>query len=348
METVNTSKKDEPLKSLAVGLGFFTFYDHKGRTLHALFQSIGEPVSMSLGIGQRKTSILFGESEDQIVQFLDNLVEKSQRPEPQKLSVFQWNVRASHWSMQSTEMARPLASVILPQHTKTKVLDDMELFLSDKTKTFYRSHGIPYRRSYLFYGIPGSGKTSFAQALAGHFGCSISLLQPADPSLTDQSLREAVVSLPKRTIFVLEDIDSLFTKSRAKSVNSAISFSGLLNALDGVGSGKGQICILTTNHKDNLDPALIRKGRVDEQVQFLPANNEQMKLMWEAFYPDHFEEADKFASLLRDGLRGKPVATSSLQHFFVTNRLTSAEEALCKIGEIVDELQYQESVSAGF
>ena len=28
-------------------------------------------------------------------------------------------------------------------------------------------HGVPYRRGYLFYGEPGSGKTSFIHALAG-------------------------------------------------------------------------------------------------------------------------------------------------------------------------------------
>jgi len=44
------------------------------------------------------------------------------------------------------------------------VISDIDSFLSPETYRFYTSHGIPYKRSYLFHGVPGSGKTSFLQA----------------------------------------------------------------------------------------------------------------------------------------------------------------------------------------
>jgi len=76
-----------------------------------------------------------------------------------------------------------------------------------------------------------------------------------------------VQELPEDTIVVIEDIDALFGKDRAsKNAKSPLSFSGLLNALDGVGAASGQIYILTTNLREQLDSALIRKGRVDFQV----------------------------------------------------------------------------------
>ena len=46
-----------------------------------------------------------------------------------------------------------------------------------------------------------------------------------------------------------------------------LSYSGLLNALDGVVSSDAQLVFMTTNHKQMLDPALIRPGRVDVQVR---------------------------------------------------------------------------------
>ena len=68
-------------------------------------------------------------------------------------------------------------------------------------------------------------------------------------------------------IVVIEDIDALFGKDRAsKNAKSPLSFSGLLNALDGFGAASGQIYILTTNLREQLDSALIHKGSVDFQV----------------------------------------------------------------------------------
>jgi len=39
-----------------------------------------------------------------------------------------------------------------------------------------------------------------------------------------------------------------------------LTFSGLLNAIDGVTSTEGRILFMTTNHEQRLDPALIRPG----------------------------------------------------------------------------------------
>jgi chaperone BCS1 len=50
--------------------------------------------------------------------------------------------------------------------------------------------------------------------------------------------------------------------------------SGLLNALDGVGSQEGRILIMTTNHIDHLDEALIRPRRVDRNVFFKLADKD--------------------------------------------------------------------------
>ena len=87
-------------------------------------------------------------------------------------------------------------------------------------------------------------------------------MQPTHPDMTDDSLQAAVSKLPDKTIVVFEDIDSLFDNARrGRVVQSKLTFSWLLNALDGVGGGShGQIFILTTNLRDQLDPALIRSG----------------------------------------------------------------------------------------
>ena len=85
--------------------------------------------------------------------------------------------------------------------------------------------------------------------------------------------------LPPHCIVLLEDVDTAGV-GRRDSVDatqeneskSAVTLSGLLNVLDGVSSQEGRILIMTTNHIEHLDEALIRPGRSDKKVHFKLAN----------------------------------------------------------------------------
>jgi chaperone BCS1 len=70
------------------------------------------------------------------------------------------------------------------------------------------------------------------------------------------------------------------------SQKSKLSFSGILNALDGVASHEGHLVIMTTNHRERLDKALIRPGRIDKEVEVKPASKDQMEKMFNFFYND--------------------------------------------------------------
>ena len=72
--------------------------------------------------------------------------------------------------------------------------------------------GIPYRRGYLLHGPPGSGKTSFIQALAGSLNYNICLLNLAERGLTDDKLNHLLGLVPDRSIILLEDVDSAFNR----------------------------------------------------------------------------------------------------------------------------------------
>lgn len=89
-----------------------------------------------------------------------------------------------------------------------------------------------------------------------------------------------------------------------------ITFSGLLNALDGVASAEERIIFLTTNHVENLDPALIRPGRVDLKEYFGDATETQIRGMFSRFYgPDKKALEDAFYERVKD----KRVSTAGLQ-----------------------------------
>ena len=73
------------------------------------------------------------------------------------------------------------------------------------------SSGIPFRRGYLLYGAPGSGKTSIIHSLAGELGLDIYIISLSKAGLDDSSLGSLISSLPEQCIAIMEDIDAAFT-----------------------------------------------------------------------------------------------------------------------------------------
>lgn len=206
--------------------------------------------------------------------------------------------RKDYWSKAGTFTTRSLASVILPAGIAEDVAQDMREFLS--SKKWYTERGIPWRRGYLFHGQPGTGKTSLIAALAGEIGFDIYVLNLSSKGLTDEGLLELLLQVPRKAVVLLEDVDAI-VNGREITVRegdnaSSVTFTGLLNALDGVASRPGQIVFMTTNHPEKLDPALVRPGRIDKQVEFKHATWQQVYDFFLHFYQsDDVALAGRFA-----------------------------------------------------
>ena len=181
---------------------------------------------------------------------------------------------------------RPLDSVILDDGVKERIVHDVREFLH--SGKWYYDRGIPYRRGYLLYGRPGSGKSSFVQALAGELDYNIAILNLSERGLTDDRLNYLLTIIPRRTLVLLEDADAAFhgrTQTDADGYRGAnVTFSGLLNAIDGVASAEERVLFLTTNHIERLDSALIRPGRIDMTVHLGDVTRSQAGNLWERFY----------------------------------------------------------------
>lgn len=205
--------------------------------------------------------------------------------------------RSTNWEkFGEPRRKRPIESVILDEGVKERIVADIRDFL-DSSKWYY-DRGIPYRRGYLLHGPPGSGKSSFIQALAGHLDYNIAILNLSERGLTDDRLNHLLTIIPKRTLVLLEDADAAFNNRRMQTDTDGyrganVTFSGLLNALDGVASAEERILFLTTNHIERLDSALIRPGRVDMTVRIGEATWWQASRLWDRFY-GQLDEYDVF------------------------------------------------------
>lgn len=246
-----------------------------------------------------------------------------------------YSVRNFDWvPLGEPRRKRPLGSVILDEGVKESVVSDAKDFLAQQQ--WYADRGIPYRRGYLLFGPPGSGKSSFIQALAGELDYSVAMVNLSEIGVTDDKLAFLLTKLPERTILLLEDVDSAFLNRRKKEADGyggpTVTFSGLLNALDGLSAGEERIAFLTTNHVELLDPALIRPGRVDMMVRIGEATRYQAAQMWERFYGDvdtdgknrdRFLERLDSLGLFREAKDGESVprtSTAAIQGLFLFNK----------------------------
>merc|ERR1712217_459242 len=107
----------------------------------------------------------------------------------------------------------------------------------------------------------------------------------------------------------------------------------------GVGKADGQILIMTTNHRERLNPALIRNGRADMHVEFTYASDHQIARMFARFYPTSTQSMQlQFVQKLRQILGERRLTTAALQHFFIVHRRSSASVALISVQDVVDEI----------
>lgn len=212
-----------------------------------------------------------------------------------RLTLYSVDRYGDDWRLADSKPRRSLDSVVLDAGVAKLLHDDIHEFFG--RREWYAQMGIPWRRGYLLYGPPGTGKTSAAYALAGELRLKLCALSLTNPKLTDSVMADLLQRTPPRSLILIEDIDAFFNAREKQDARIQISFSGLLNALDGVGAQEGRIVVLTTNHRERLDAALIRPGRIDLEIELGKATPSQLQGLLQRFYPD---AAERVARLVAD------------------------------------------------
>lgn len=150
-----------------------------------------------------------------------------------------------------------------------------EIRLFHDSRSWYEERGLTWRRGFLFHGLPGSGKTSLARATAEELDLPVHVFDLA--GMSNEDLRDAWDKMLKDTpcMAVIEDIDAVFhgrknvSPSGGMMASGGLTFDALLNCLDGIQQNAGVMVVVTTNHLEHVDPALVdRPGRIDRVVHF--------------------------------------------------------------------------------
>ncbi|XP_010276828.1 PREDICTED: AAA-ATPase At2g18193-like [Nelumbo nucifera] len=188
------------------------------------------------------------------------------------------------WGSINLDHPATFDTLAMDPELKKALIDDLDRFV--KRKDFYKKVGKAWKRGYLLYGPPGTGKSSLIAAMANYLKFDIYDLELSQLRY-DSELRRLLVATANRSILVIEDIDcSVQLHDRQfdgtyEVPNDQLTLSGVLNFIDGLWSSCGdeRIIVFTSNHKDRLDPALLRPGRMDMHIHMSYCTMEGFKLL---------------------------------------------------------------------
>lgn len=225
----------------------------------------------------------------------------------------------NNWKQESMGMnKRRIETVIMPNEENTLLLRTITDFVD--SEDWYIERGINYKKAFLFYGPPGTGKTSMIKALSYEIKRHIHFLNLSLVE-SDEQLNKLLSAIDlKTTIIVIEDIDAMSNithkrhdkpvedkqaddtpapaDDKHKETGSRLTLSGLLNQLDGLHNTHGMLLVMTSNHPEVLDEALIRDGRVDEKILFPSCTYDQIYMMFQNFYGDEIFTKNELLTVL--------------------------------------------------
>ena len=145
-------------------------------------------------------------------------------------------------------------------------------------------------------------------ALAGYLRRPLCVLNLGSIE-SDNDLFAAIIDSPPNAILLIEDVDCSRVSTQRKITRpkvvditdsdkeddddgeaKGVSKAGLLNALDGIMTPENRIFVMTTNHPENLDTALVRPGRADVHEKILNLEPDAQSILASKFYgPNLFE-----------------------------------------------------------
>ena len=212
----------------------------------------------------------------------------------------------SYWSHVVFEHPSTFETLAMDLEKKKMIIDDLITF--SKAGEFYARIGRAWKRGYLLYGPPGTGKSTMIAAMANLLGYDLYDLELT--AVKDNTeLRKLLIETSSKSIIVIEDIDcslDLTGQRRKKKEKreledeekdsrekkggimeekdgktSNVTLSGLLNFIDGLWSSCGgeRLIVFTTNYVEKLDPALVRKGRMDKHIELSYCGFEAFKML---------------------------------------------------------------------
>jgi ATP-dependent 26S proteasome regulatory subunit len=190
-----------------------------------------------------------------------------------------YNRHSDCWSKLSVvDAVQTVEQIFFPRGVMEGIVQTIDTFLGSQER--YVRYGRAYKLTFLLKGAPGMGKSTVARAIAHKLQRNLYMLNLANVK-GDGDLVEIFRDIKPNSVLVIEDMDSFFVGRKPGESPVGLSFSAIINILDGsLSTGNGLITFITANHPEHLDKAILRPGRTDRIVHFGDMSREQFDAAW--------------------------------------------------------------------
>lgn len=206
------------------------------------------------------------------------------------------------------------------EELKRKLIEVVQLPL--EASDSFKNLGVSSPKGVLLYGPPGCSKTLTAKALATESG--LNFLAVKGPEIfnkyvgeSERAIREIFrkARAASPSIIFFDEIDAIAgDRDGDSSTTAALNvLTSLLNEIDGVEELKGVVIVGATNKPTEIDPALLRPGRLDRHIYVAPPDYDaRLQILQKCSRKFNLQSGDESVDLqklaeLTDGCSGAEV-----------------------------------------
>lgn len=197
----------------------------------------------------------------------------------------------------------------------------------------YKRLGIPHTLGFLFYGEPGTGKTSTIKAIANYTKRTIVSVNMNHIKTINEftnlfnNIYIKGIEIPfEKRLYVFEEIDNytffqsreeekkcvkvekpkditdvlglIGEKKESKEPKESLTVGQVLEVLDGIIECEDRFCIFTTNYIEKIDKAFLRPGRIDNVIEFKKLRKVDMEKLFNLWF--NMKIPEKYKNQLKD------------------------------------------------
>ncbi|KZV20226.1 hypothetical protein F511_01083 [Dorcoceras hygrometricum] len=267
--------------------------------------------------------------------------------------------RRSLWSHVAFNHPATFDTIAMDPDKKEEIIKDLVTFST--SKDYYAKIGKAWKRGYLLYGPPGTGKSTMIAAMANFLKYDIYDLELT--AVKDNTeLRKLLIDTTKGKEEGSQgrgghqgkedeekDVMEKLKKMEENNKSSRVTLSGLLNFIDGLWSACAgeRIIVFTTNYVEKLDPALIRRGRMDKHIELAYCGFKAFTILAKNYLDLDMDHSNDLFAKIRQLLEDTKMTPADVaENLMPKSSDDDAETCLGRLIEALEEAKEEARVKA--